>query len=244
MRRSWFICGVWIAASLGFAAPGVGAQQDTNSQNNPSPPAAKSSDKTQKPASKEATPPDAPAPATDTPPSRTQAPENTSAPPKKHSTAEDNPFPEDVSKKAAGEAPPDAPAPNANPPGDSSSRTGTDNMDLEGTKEKEGRQQLKLTSPDSGQPYDPKLAADDDRIADYYLKAGDYPGAYARFKEACAADPGDARAVFGLAESARKMNKTREAAENYQVYLDAFPDGPKAKAARKALSELKVPPTY
>jgi hypothetical protein len=39
------------------------------------------------------------------------------------------------------------------------------------------------------------------------------------------------------------MNRTKEAADNYQVYLDAFPDGPKAKAARKALSELKIPAT-
>jgi tetratricopeptide (TPR) repeat protein len=238
MRRLWFICGVSVAASLGFAAPVAVAQQNTTSQSQPSA-TAKSSDKTQKPASKDAAPTDAPAPATNAPQS---APDNTAAPPKKHSTAEDNPFPEDVSKKAAGEAAPDAPAPNANPPGDSSSRTGTDNLDLEGIKEKDGRQQLKLTSPDSGQPYDPKLAADDDRIGDYYLKAGNYPGAYARFKEACAADPGDAKAVFGLAEAARKMNKTREAADNYKIYLDAFPDGPKAKAARKALSELKVPP--
>jgi hypothetical protein len=40
-----------------------------------------------------------------------------------------------------------------------------------------------------------------------------------------------------LAEAARGLKLSAEAADNYRIYLDAFPDGPKAKAARKALAE-------
>jgi tetratricopeptide (TPR) repeat protein len=216
--------------------------QDANSQSTQPAPANKPADKSQKQPPKNV--PDAPAPAAQPTPTaqQTPAPPTDPSPPPKHSTAQDNPFPEDISKKAAAEAAPDAPAANGAPAGDSSSRTGADNLDdLLGTKEKDNRTQLKLTEPDTGQPYDPKLAETDDRIGDFYLKNGDYAGAYARYKEASAANPGDPRAVFGLAESARKMNRTKEAADNYQVYLEAFPDGPKAKAARKALSELKIP---
>ncbi len=52
--------------------------------------------------------------------------------------------------------------------------------------------------------------------------------------------PATLTAVFGLAEAARKLKHEQEAADNYIIYLDANPDGPKAKAARKALSELNT----
>ncbi len=114
-----------------------------------------------KPAPKDV--PDAPTPAS----APQSSPADQAAPPaKKHSAAQDNPFPEDISKKAAGTAP-DAPAPNAppagtqppgtQPPPDSSSLSGADKLDLTGDKDKSsGRQKLTLTDPDSGRPYDPK----------------------------------------------------------------------------------------
>ena len=156
---------------------------------------------------------------------------------KKPSTAQDNPFPEDISKKAAAAAKatadPDAPVPSAG----SSSRDGLDKGDTGDS----SRKKLKLEAPEGGdEPYDPKLAAEDIRVGGFYMKSGDYKGAYGRFKEAAAVNPEDPQAVWGLAEAAQKLNMQQEAAQNYQVYLDAFPDGPKAKAARKALAELKV----
>ncbi|HEY0759038.1 MAG TPA: tetratricopeptide repeat protein [Acidisarcina sp.] len=178
--------------------------------------------------------------------------------------SEDNPFPEDLSRQAASQddaagatraapspdpAAPRTPQPDhgsapgaAAPPdasGGSSSLQGLDAGDLNGENDKRSKHR-KTTDPDSGMAYDPKLAAQDDKIADFYLKNGNAEGAYARYKEAAQHDAGDANAVFGLAESARQMNMLDEAASNYQTYLFAFPDGPKARAARKALADMRL----
>ena len=90
--------------------------------------------------------------------------------------------------------------------------------------------------------HNPKLAAEDDRIGGFYLTQGDYKGAYARYKEATQVNPGDADAVFGLAEAARGLKQTAEARDNYELYLAAVPDGSKAKAAHKALAGLGPAP--
>jgi tetratricopeptide (TPR) repeat protein len=169
------------------------------------------------------------------------------APAKPHSTADDNPFPEDISKKAASDAgnpAPDAPAAkSAKPPTSadgsksapapdySSSRTGLKNLD---SNDPEAR----ISDGAGGYIFDPKLAAQDVKVGGFYLTNSDYKGAYARYKEATKVDPTNVNAVFGLAEAARGLKLTSEAVENYRVYLDADPDGPKAKAARKALAQL------
>ena len=156
----------------------------------------------------------------------------------KRSTADDNPFPEDISKKAADEAKArDAeagkPAPAASA-GESSSRDKMGNLDLEGDRSS------RLDDGAGGIIHDPKLAADDLHVGQFYLNREDYKGAYARFKEATQADPDNPDAVFYLAQAAQRMNHKDEAAQNYQLYLTALPDGPKAKEARKALHELKA----
>ena len=46
--------------------------------------------------------------------------------------------------------------------------------------------------------------------------------------------------MFFLAEAARRMNHRDEAVQNYQLYLAAMPDGPKAKEAHKALRDLSA----
>jgi hypothetical protein len=182
------------------------------------------------PAPQDAPPPDAPAAPDSTPSS---APKT--ATPAKGSTAADNPFPEDISKQAAAEAKAAAtPATPARPTGSSSSEgLGRPGMD-DGN-----RKQLKLESPDgSTDIYDPKRADEDLRVGKFYLKTGDAKGAYQRFKDATEYDHENAEAVYWLAESARRLNLSQEAAQNYTVYLAAVPDGPNAKAAKKALSEL------
>jgi tetratricopeptide (TPR) repeat protein len=185
------------------------------------------------------------------------------SPAKRRSTAEDNPFPEDISKKAADAAddpapdapaaksssapdkPPAAPAnsksePNSKPgpaaPGDSSSRTGLHGLDDVDTAES------RISDGAGGYVYNPKLAAQDMKVGGFYFDTGDYKGAYARYKEATRVDPGNADAVFGLAEAARALKLNSEAADNYRIYLDAVPNGSKAKAARKALAALGEPP--
>ncbi|HVW76303.1 MAG TPA: tetratricopeptide repeat protein [Alloacidobacterium sp.] len=156
----------------------------------------------------------------------------------KKSTAEENPFPEDISKKAEAEAHArDAEAGKSAPPpsaGESSSSDRTRNLDLE------GERSSRLDNGAGGVIHDPKLAADDVHVGQFYLNREDYKGAYARFKEATQADPENPDAVFYLAEAARRMNLRDEATQNYKLYLAALPDGPKAKEAKKALRDMSA----
>ena len=156
----------------------------------------------------------------------------------KKSTADDNPFPEDISEKAAAaakerddEAAKPAPAAAAS---ESSSREKLDSLDLEGDRDS------RISDGAGGVVHDPKLAAEDVHVGQFYLNREDYKGAYARFKEATQADPENPDAVFYLAEAARRMNHRDEAIENYQTYIAALPSGPKAKEAQKALRELNA----
>ena len=176
----------------------------------------------------------------DTPPIQ-PAPQDTGSQSPKKSTAEDNPFPEDVSKKAedavkAREADNAKPSPSSSAPtaDESSSRDKLNNIDVLGDKDS------RISDGAGGVIYNPKLATDDLHVGQFYFNREDYQGAYARFKEATQADPGNPDAVYYLAEAARKMKRSQEAAQNYQLYLDALPNGPKAKDARKALHDLSA----
>ena len=158
----------------------------------------------------------------------------------KPSPANDNPFPEEESKAAAKEA--DAaekaasngPAPDADAPAESSSssRTRMKGLDLLGDHDPR-------TSDGAGNVVnDPQLAKEDVRVGQLYMGDGNYPGAYARFKEATVVGPGNPDVVFFLAEAARKTAHLDEAAANYKLYLEAEPKGKRAKDARRALTEL------
>ncbi len=188
--------------------------------------------------------PTTPAPNT----AQSAASEATQTPAKKPSTADDNPFPEDVSQKAASAAKaeatdastPNAPAPTNSPPSANQSQgsSSLDNTDKLGLDDPD-RKQLKLESPDGASDiYDPKRATEDVRVGKFYLQTGYYKGAYERFKDATVFDHENVEAVFWVAEAARKLNLDKEAEQNYQLYLAAVPDGPSAKAARRALGEL------
>ena len=138
----------------------------------------------------------------------------------KHSTATDNPFPESVSRDAA-KATGNDPAPAAKPdlpPGFSSSRSNPAN------------------GPD--QVVDPARAKKDAEVGGFYLQKGDYPGALLRYQDATTADPTNVEAIFGLAETQRRLKKNADAARNYQLYLEIVPNGPKSKQALKALKAL------
>jgi len=91
-------------------------------------------------------------------------------------------------------------------------------------------------------PYDPKLAKKDAQIGDYYLETGDYKGAYDRYVEAARSDPGNAEAVWGLAESAHRLQMNDVAIKNYRLYLAALPNGPHAKEIRKTLKGMGLEP--
>jgi tetratricopeptide (TPR) repeat protein len=167
----------------------------------------------------------------------------------KPSEADQNPFPEAQSEKAQqaqDQSGDQKPAQNdgqnpASPPG--SGKSGQDYssshlklLDLPGDSD--------AANPDvaGGNGHNAALATKDTQVGMFYLKTGDYKGAHDRFAEAAQADPGNADAVFGLAESARRLNLRDEAVRNYRLYLSALPDGPRAKDSRKALKELGVSP--
>jgi hypothetical protein len=206
------------------------------------------------PASGQSVPPAAPTP-TPAPPTKDKAKQGTTpaansdqsatpaAPqaPAKKPAADDNPFPEDVSQKAAAAAKaaatPDAPIPT---PAEKQSQgsSSLDNTDKLGLDDP-SRKLLKLESPDgTTDVYDPKRATEDVKVGKFYLQTGFNKGAYERFKDATVFDHENVEAIFWLAEAAQKLNLAKEAEQNYQLYLAAVPDGPSAKAAKKALGEL------
>ncbi len=152
--------------------------------------------------------------------------------------ADANPFPEAESEAAAKEASPNqVPAQGAQPadaPGEpeSSSRRQMKGVDLL------GNDGSPVSNGAGGLVVDPELAKKDIRIGRLYMADSDYSGAYSRFKEATEVGPGNAEAVFYLAEAARKTSHLDEAAANYKLYLAADPRGKHSKDARKALTEL------
>lgn len=146
--------------------------------------------------------------------------------PQNPSPAEANPFPEAASEKAADAA-------NAA----KSSGSSSSHVDLNRLNAPPGSP-LRISNGEGGYIHDPQLAAQDDKVGGFYLQTKDYKGAYDRFLEATRVAPEDANAVFGLAEASRGLNRNQEAITNYTIYLQAFPNGKKAKDAEKALKQL------
>lgn len=160
--------------------------------------------------------------------------------------ADRNPFPEAQSDHAAGQdqqRPSDRQQPQ--PPSSSSSGAvpGQD-YSSSGLKGFEPPPMLDTLKGDEGDgtTANPARARKDTQVGTFYSQTGDYKGAYDRFAEAVRIDPGNADAVFGLAEAARHLNRRDEAIRNYRLYLAALPDGPRAKDVRKALKEMGVSP--
>ena len=150
--------------------------------------------------------------------------------------ADQNPFPEAKSEKAEQQQE------QGDQSGDSSyssSQVHVDGADLTPSPGDEDSAPIQASSP---LPYDPKLAKKDAQIGDYYLETGDYKGAYDRYVEAARSDPGNAEAVWGLAESAHRLRMNDVAIKNYRLYLAALPNGPHAKEIRKTLKDMGLEP--
>jgi len=254
-----FIAAIVLPAALAAALP-LAAQQQSNAtpqqqdQNPPSapapqkasPPQKKKSETEQNPFPEAQSEQAAHQPQQDSTPSNPPAQNAPDAPQpatRDGKTADRNPFPETQSENAQrsrdqGEnaEPKDGqnPEPNAGKSSQDYSSSHLKLLDLPG----DG------ANPDTegANGHNPTLATKDTQVGLFYLKTGDYKGAYNRFAEATKADPGNADAVFGLAESARRLNERAEAVRNYQLYLSALPDGPHAKDSRKALKDLGVKP--
>src|SRR5690348_6735086 len=163
-------------------------------------------------------------PAPSAPTQSAPAPHETA--PAKPSEADRNPFPEQQSRQAAQQEQKQS---------SSGSSYSSSQAGLEGFEPPK-------TADDLRNIHNPSLGKKDTQVGLFYLKTGDYRGAYDRLQEATRVDPTNADAVFGLAEAARHLNRRDEAIHNYQLYLSALPDGPRAKDARKGLKELGVKP--
>ncbi len=172
------------------------------------------------------------------------------------SSANDNPFPEEESKQAAKAveqgATPQAPADMAGDPtpaprdGDGEKSESSDEGVSSSRTRLEG---MNDTDPDASRSqkttitsvaHNSKMAEEDVAIGKMYMQSENYRGAYIRYKEALTLDPESVDAAFGIAETARKMNQPQEAIANYKLCLDLDPGGPRAKASRKALSQLQA----
>ena len=178
-------------------------------------------------------------------PSRSSSSSGSSAP---HSTAADNPFPESVSRAAAGKPSPDAPADAPSPQPDS--KAGHSTADTNPFPEDLSRKAARAAGDASSSPAlppgvsssqssgaesdapaikDPARAKKDAQIGGFYLEQGNSQGAYLRYQDAMKYDPTNIEAIFGAAEAARKLGKNSEAARDYELYLSINPNGPKAK---------------
>ncbi len=87
-------------------------------------------------------------------------------------------------------------------------------------------------------PWDPHRADKDVEVGDFYFKQKNYKAAIARYRDALTWMSNHAAATYKLGLALEKTGDTTEARQQYQQYLKLLPDGPYAKAARKALERL------
>ena len=79
---------------------------------------------------------------------------------------------------------------------------------------------------------------EDVQVAGYYQNDGNFKGAYDRAREAVSLDKDDPTAHLALAESARKLGKLDEAAQEYKLCLTLDPVPKDRKVAEKALQAM------
>jgi tetratricopeptide (TPR) repeat protein len=170
----------------------------------------------------------------------TPQPQTTPQPGSPAKPGDQNPFPQQQSEKAAHQDQPDKSA----APGDRGdySSSQVKGLDMPTSDVSTAGEAPPPNLPPSTLSYNPKLARKDAEIGDFYMESGNWRGAYERFIEANRSDPGNPEAVFGLAESARRLSHMDEALRNYRLYLSAMPNGPHAKEVRKALKEMGAAP--
>jgi hypothetical protein len=233
---------------VAVSAPAPAQSQSNNSQSIPDAPQPQ-----KKPAPKPPTPDTGKTSSDKTSPQSSAPADNPT--PKPSSTKDDNPFPEDVSKQAAkaaaGSSEPDQPAPGTPKPSSTKDDNPFPESQSRDAAKAAGNDPAPAAKPDippgfsssqsnpgQDQVADPARAKKDVDVGGFYLQKGDYQGALARYQEAMTADPANVDAIFGLAETQRRLNKNADAARNYQLYLEIVPNGPKSKQALKALKAL------
>lgn len=97
-----------------------------------------------------------------------------------------------------------------------------------------GKRNKKTVKPQT----DTERVDEDLSVAKFYGQSGNLMGAYLRAKDAVKTQPDYAEAHFVLGEASKRLNKRDEAKAEFNEYLKLAPDGERAKAAEKALSNL------
>ena len=99
----------------------------------------------------------------------------------------------------------------------------------------EGTRNRKTAKPQS----DSDRVDEDLSVAKFYGQSGNSMGAYLRAKDAAKIEPDLPEARFVLGEAAKRLRKMNEAKAEFSAYLKLAPDGEHAKAAERALTELR-----
>jgi hypothetical protein len=176
------------------------------------------------------TPPDSPTPRTTTPSdAATQHPFPSQPPPKLPGDDSSSSSSSSSSNDDPNAAPTD---PDAAPAGDPTAK-GDPSNPPEGTSVHRKLPKVKRVMSDD------ERVDEDIYVAKFYMNDENYQGAYLRAKDAISIQPDYPLAHFTLAEVFSKMKKKDEAIAEYQTYLKLDPEGEKAKAAKKALTELQ-----
>jgi tetratricopeptide (TPR) repeat protein len=135
---------------------------------------------------------------------------------------------------------PDEPQPDmSDAQGFSSSASGLDNVmpppdtDVDARRGKKGR----AAAPP---PEHQETAAEDEKIADYYLSSKNWKAALSRYESAVVLDPENPDVYWGLGEAQRHLGKLAEAKAAYEKLVEYDPDSKHGKEAKKILKSPEM----
>ncbi|HXC96351.1 MAG TPA: tetratricopeptide repeat protein [Edaphobacter sp.] len=173
-------------------------------------------------------------------PAPTPAPDAPGAAPKTSpaDAASQHPFPTTQPPKLPGDSSSSSSSSSGNSDADDTDATKFDDPTGTGNPPEGTSVHRKLPKPARVQSDDERVD-EDLNIARFYMRDENYQGAYLRAKDAVKIQPEYSATHFALAETAQKLKKNDEAITEYEAYLKLDPDGEKAKAAKKALADLK-----
>lgn len=182
-------------------------------------------------AAKAARPGDSSAPQPNAP-TNPQEPASHSASPSKGSTEQGNAFPEAQSKAAAKADSSGAARQPSSSSGYSSSDAG---LPPDALGQGDSAPRAKMDTFTRDQTEDGRIE-NDLKVADLYMKQGNYRGALLRYQDALEYDPQNDTALYGVAEAMCKENRTAEAMARFKSYAKQNPQGKYAVKAEKMLA--------
>lgn len=100
-------------------------------------------------------------------------------------------------------------------------------------------QEPQTTGPVEEAEFNPLEAEKNLKVAEYYLKWGNYDAAIDRLKDAIRYKANYALAYCMLGEAYEKKGRLAEAVRNYEKYLEILPSAKDAKKVRKKIERLK-----